>query len=555
MTQFPCRAAKRFFLTAASALILAGFAAAEENTVGVTTGSGIRLRSEPSVKSAVITTLNNNTELNILDNSNEKWTKVSYNGQIGYVSAHYIQVNGVFENQRANDYIESETTFPGAPLAPESEIPAPDWDEPSLQAESSMFNAFGEPVPAEDFSNQESFPGAPLPAENAASFPGAPSENKSVTAEFSQPRSNAALVNAFGEPAPLADAYSGQMESQSGSGMVNAFGEPVPLEDAYTGQLEAQSAAAAFNAFGEPVPEEDIFDLPEDENDYDLPLPDEAFFEEDFQENNANLAIGVGMITGEQLRMHKEPYVESETVATLSKNATVALLDDTYPDWYKISCGGYTGYISSNYYMSLDLTSIETYAKVSGDGVAIHDAAFGESNVLQTLNKDETVGVVGLEDGWYFAISSGGAAAGYIRSDLLNLGTGVSAQSGAIIDTAKKYLGVRYVYGGSTPRGFDCSGFTQYVFRQCGISIPRTASTQWNSGLGNRVTNRSNLQPGDLVFFNDPRRNLGRACSHVGIYIGDGRFIHASSSSGVKISSLSETYYNRYYKGGLHIAV
>ena len=94
-----------------------------------------------------------------------------------------------------------------------------------------------------------------------------------------------------------------------------------------------------------------------------------------------------------------------------------------------------------------------------------------------------------------------------------------------------------------------------YVFRQYGYSLPHTASGQWSSGLGTRIYSKSALQPGDLVFFNDPSKNLGRSCSHVGIYVGNGQFIHASSGGRrVMISSLSESYYRRYYKGGLHIA-
>lgn len=491
MTHFPCKAAKRFLITAASALILAGFAHAEESVIaaGVTTGSGLRLRTEPSTNSSVITTLKNNTALDILDNSNEKWTKVSYQGQVGYVAASYVETLETFTNTPANDYASldnAELSFPGAPL------------------------------------EDNSFPGAPLSAEQAA------------------------LVNAFGEPVP-AENTDYPSDTPVSTAAVNAFGEPVPLEDAFTGEISEipYTSAAQVNAFGEPVPEEDEFDLP---------LPDDAFLEEDFLNADVtNLAIGVGIISGERVQLWSEPWEGSDAVATLASNSAAALLDDSLDGWLKISCGGYVGYVPSYVFQYVDSNSIETYARVNLDGVTIHDAAFGESTILQTLNKDETVGVVSLEDGWYFAVSSGGAAAGYIRSDLLNLGSSVSSKSNTIIETAKQYLNVRYVYGGTTPRGFDCSGFTQYVFRQCGISIPRTASTQWNSGLGTKITNRADLQPGDLVFFNDPRRNLGRACSHCGIYIGDGQFIHASSSSGVKISFLSESYYKRYFKGGLHI--
>ena len=123
------------------------------------------------------------------------------------------------------------------------------------------------------------------------------------------------------------------------------------------------------------------------------------------------------------------------------------------------------------------------------------------------------------------------------------------------MNTANQYLGTRYSYGGASPSGFDCSGFTMYVYSQHGYSLPHSATSQWQSGLGSRVYSIGELQPGDLVFFNDPSRNAGKACSHAGIYIGSGQFIHSSSSksNGVIISDLTSGYYNTYFVGGIHV--
>ena len=121
----------------------------------------------------------------------------------------------------------------------------------------------------------------------------------------------------------------------------------------------------------------------------------------------------------------------------------------------------------------------------------------------------------------------------------------------AIVATAKKYLGVRYVYGGASPSGFDCSGFTMYLYRQFGYSLPHTASGQY-ANCGYKVS-RSELQPGDLVFFTSSG-NGGRI-NHVGVYIGGDQVIHARFSIGkVYINSLSETYYNKNYVGAIRIA-
>ena len=98
-----------------------------------------------------------------------------------------------------------------------------------------------------------------------------------------------------------------------------------------------------------------------------------------------------------------------------------------------------------------------------------------------------------------------------------------SASASAVIAQAKKYLGVPYVWGGTTPSGFDCSGFTSYVYRSVGISLPRTSRAQQNVGTQVSV---KNVQPGDLVF-------MGKPAYHVGIYIGGGQYIHAPQTGDV----------------------
>ena len=119
--------------------------------------------------------------------------------------------------------------------------------------------------------------------------------------------------------------------------------------------------------------------------------------------------------------------------------------------------------------------------------------------------------------------------------------TSRSAQS--IITYSKKFLGVRYVWGGSTAKGFDCSGFVKYVFKHFGISLNRTSRSQASQGL---KVKKANLKAGDLVFF-DTNGGLNRI-NHVGIYIGGGKFIHSSSShKGVVISSLNKGFYSKTY--------
>ena len=111
-----------------------------------------------------------------------------------------------------------------------------------------------------------------------------------------------------------------------------------------------------------------------------------------------------------------------------------------------------------------------------------------------------------------------------------------------IVDFAEKFLGVKYKYGGSSPDGFDCSGFTSYVYKHFGYTLNRVASDQTAHGV---EVSKDNLIAGDLVFF---RSNGSSHISHVGIYVADGTFIHASSpGSDVKYDTLNSGYYCKNY--------
>lgn len=114
-----------------------------------------------------------------------------------------------------------------------------------------------------------------------------------------------------------------------------------------------------------------------------------------------------------------------------------------------------------------------------------------------------------------------------------------------IVNTAKKFLGSRYVYGGTSPSGFDCSGFTSYVYRQMGISLPRTTTGQASAGS---KLSKSQLQPGDLLIFSNTYK---AGPSHAGVYIGNGQFIHAANpSKGVRTDSINSSYYSSKFSYG-----
>ena len=209
--------------------------------------------------------------------------------------------------------------------------------------------------------------------------------------------------------------------------------------------------------------------------------------------------------------------------------------------------------------MSVAVAAAEgTSGRVTADALHIRSGPSTETEILGKYYNGTVVQLTGEEGDWYTISYNGGTA--YLHKDYIQLlteeETAASAASysmethelkASVVNKACEYLGAPYVYGGASPSGFDCSGFTMYIYQQFGYSLPHSASSQLDYGTS---VERDALQMGDLVFFRDTSIT-SKAASHVGIYIGGGQFVHASSSSTgyVIVSSLSESYFDSYYVG------
>ena len=215
-----------------------------------------------------------------------------------------------------------------------------------------------------------------------------------------------------------------------------------------------------------------------------------------------------------RVNLRKEPNQESESLAKLTLNTQV----DVYSEengWSRVKVNGTEGYILSSL-----LSDTKKEEKTTSRGATT-------SRKAQTPTKTETKTEKKKQE-----TSSNPA---------------VSGKGSTVVETAKKYLGAKYVYGASGPNSFDCSGFTSYVFKLHGVSLSRTAKGQYSNGT---AVSRANLQPGDLVMFGPSASGI----NHVGIYIGGGKIIHAENpSSGVTIDTINSGYYNKNYVGARRV--
>ena len=212
-------------------------------------------------------------------------------------------------------------------------------------------------------------------------------------------------------------------------------------------------------------------------------------------------------INSATVRVRKEASTSSEIVTTLSANTAVEVVAESN-GWSQVKVSGKEGYISSSL---LSETKKETSRSTTTPRKA-------EDNKTEQKQPEKTKA------------------------------TSTPAPSGKgnnVLATAQQYIGCRYVYGGMSPNGFDCSGFTSYVYKSHGVKLNRTAAGQYSNGV---AVSRSDLKPGDLVMFGKSGIN------HVGIYAGGGKIVHAANPSrGVTTDTINSGYYNKNYVGARRV--
>ena len=314
-----------------------------------------------------------------------------------------------------------------------------------------------------------------------------------------------------------------------------------------------------------------------------LPAVDNNTEGPDYVEEAYTEGLRIGKVAGKSVYYRAKPTTDGKKLGSLSKGSAVVVLALT-DGWYQVNVAGTVGYMSADYLTATDEGEGKLgYGKVTGSVVHLRDRAAIAGKSLAKLPEGTGVTLLGVSNGWYKvkygsttgymhgeyvepsgkitaaptkapASSSGSSSSAPSTTDTVTFGSSpykaldnaYAEEIQKILDLAHAQLGVPYVWGGTTRKGFDCGGLIYYVFRNLGYTdFPRTK--QWTAGT--KVTYKQ-LVPGDLVYFS----NNGAGAGHVGLYVGDGMFIHAPSpGKKVQYTTMSSGYYRNHFLYGARI--
>lgn len=525
-----------FRILLAAALMSAGFSLTAYAESAVVTGSEVNLRAGPGTNYRVIDCLTRGSSVTVTDRSGSTWYAVDYNGQSGFMAAGYLDI--------------SEDDYTGLTIS----------SEPGSQYINAMYVRFRS-GPSGD-----------------ASILGEYNRGTAVTVTGSSGDWAACVIDGqagyiysqyLSADVTAADPYGGSLSTQIGSslGSINSgfvggdsfiplpevTPEPVPPEDEGLLPLPTATPVETPEPIATPVPTA-------------TPVPVEPVPTETPQSARA------GFINGDYVRFRSGPSTSYPIIDTYNRG-TALTVTGTSGDWTACIINGVSGYVFTQYVTVTDqagtelpglelpqetpqpteeplLPSTQTEGYITGNNVRMRAGASTSSQILCELFYGNAVTITGTSGDWTAVIydgTSGYVYSQYVKagsfSNTVSPGTGGSAEGRQVAEYALQFVGYNYTWGGKAPEtGFDCSGLVYYVYQQFGYTLNRVACDQANNGVH---VEAGQLEPGDILCFYSGNDYIG----HVGIYIGDNKFVHAqNSATGVVVSALEGYYASRGFE-------
>ena len=503
---------KRMFRTALIAvlcLVMLAASAGAISTGGATTTTSVNFRTGPGTGYGIISTLPSGAKVVVSSESGGGWSKVVYNGTTGYISSDYLNVSGALSGSFGTGTINASSVRMRS--------------EPSTGA--SVLGTYSAGTTMTVTGVNGSW--------YKVSYNGVTGYVRSDYVSLSGAAGGSAGSAASGTPGTVKGS---DVRMRSGAGtsysVVGTYSNGTALT-----VISAENGWTKVTIGGV-----------------------SGYIRSDYVSTSGSAAASqTGYINGSDVRMRSKPSTTSTILGTYSAGTSMTITG-TSGNWYAVTYNGTSGYVCKDYMTTTkpsgDTPSSGSAGYIKGNSVRMRSGAGTSYSILGTYNNGTPLTITGTSGEWTAVTING--VKGYVSSayvttskpsgDTASGDTSASSGGQLIVDTAKKYLGYPYVWGGMSPAGFDCSGFVNYVYKLCGYSMSRVASAiYYNNGTH---VDKANLQPGDLVFFSNSSDSVG----HVGIYISGSQFIHSSSSSvGVIISDLNSSYYQSHYVGAKRI--
>lgn len=472
----------------------------------------VRLRKEPSTNSSIIELISQNEEVEILEETGD-WYKVKYLKYTGYVRKDMLSVN----NDKNENPEEKDNN-----IKPEEK---PEEENNNNQSEQNNNNQSSEEPKEEDKDEQ-------LEEQTE--------EDSNVQSEDKQNNEQQEQKPEEQETNMVQKGYSGNLKSKLdikilpliNSSNIETINENTKFtitdiinKWCYV-ETENNSGWALISKVNVNEQNSKEEDNQEDKNNEETSENKDNEEQNKDNKNNQdnqnkepeeNKEI-VKYVSAETLNVREKDDNNSKIISQLTLNTKVTVVEMVNSTWAKVTVKGKTGYVANKY---LSDKKVDTSSR--SEGIKREESKKSEEEKNEAKENSEQ------------------------KQEEQNSNQSNTSNSGltgeSVVAFAKKYLGYKYVSGGASPStGFDCSGFTSYVYKNFGINLSRTSGAQASNGV---AVSKSNLKAGDLVIFNN---SSNTAIGHVGIYIGGNTFIHAANAKkGVITTSLSDSYYTKTY--------